>query len=190
MTPVSCTGLKKTSFTYENQTLLHRFFLFPISFILLLFFFLSSPCCCLCLCHTLAGNRATGCQRSSFKTMPWCLSQHRRAKLYGGKGMPWQGLRAAPPRQQAQGEGGCFCGQQCREQPAETCVCDIPTQALLDLPCYYLTQLHTSTSSAVTLTAPPKTGLRCYHNNGKTVGFRLLQLMALRVLFSSLFTNV
>lgn len=155
------------------------------------FFFLSSPHCCPCLCHALVGNGATGCQHGGFKTTLWCLSRHRRTKLsaYRGKGMLWRGLRCAPHQLEAQGEGGCFPGQQLREQLAEACTWDILTYALLDLPFYYLNRFHTSMSPAVAFAAPLKTGLRCYHNNGESVGFRLSQLMALHVLFSSLFTN-
>lgn len=182
---------RKTSFTYENQTLLHRFFLFPMSFILLLFVFLFF------LFHTAAGVSATFWQgtepwASSTAVSKWChgVSQYRRAKLSvdGREGMPWQGLRAAPHQQQAQGEGGCFPGQQPRGAAGRSMCVGHSHPGFAWFACCYLTQLHTfHVPCCRSHHSLPKTGLRCYYNNGESVGFRLSQLMALRVFFSSLF---
>lgn len=108
-------GWRKTSFTYENQTLLHRFFLFPMSFILFIAFSFSVlpfPSRCRCLCHISAGNGATGFQRSGFKMMPWCLSVAKSKALCGWKrGDALAGAEGCTPPTASSGRRGLLSRQ-------------------------------------------------------------------------------
>lgn len=124
----SCTRMKKTPFTYLNQTLLHKLFLFLISFVLLLSFF--PPPFFTLLLMSLLHFGAMGCQCSSFRMMSSCLSQHWWVNLSGEeRGCPWRGWMMHPTKSKLRAEG-CFPGWQHREQQhAQGTV--LPTLALI-----------------------------------------------------------
>lgn len=94
----------KTLFTYLNQTLLHKLFLFPVSFMLLFSSPTSNILHTACVSATLWHEQSHGLPVQEFQSDAMVSVTALMSKfICKRKGVPLQGLKAAPHQKQDQG---------------------------------------------------------------------------------------